>query len=199
MVQPLSHTFHSLRYHSSTLIVNFAIDPFLCYSLKRRVSLRLANKTELIDDKGGVEMSLEDRVVECGKCGGDHIFLTEDGAHYKCQDCWYIWPTREEVLTSSQQYFKVLRNTLGRGNRELARLRQKLGNIQITCNPYDHISIVVYPGGGKQTIPVPLGTVAVDGQRLTLICLSGKYPHVVANIEPTCSGEPYPILCHIKV
>ncbi len=102
-------------------------------------------------------------------------------------------------LTSGQQYRQMLQRTFGYdGDREIPRLRRRLGNIQVEDQTSDRVYLTLYPSGGRQRIPLAIGTQAVDAERLTQIQLAGKFPHALVNINPQCSGNPCGVLCRIK-
>lgn len=101
-------------------------------------------------------------------------------------------------LTSGQQYRWALQRTFGYdGDHEVFRSRSRFGNIQVKAPTSDCISLTFYPGGGRQRMPLAKGTRAVDGQRLTKIQLAGKFPYAFVSVEPTASGNPAVLLCHL--
>jgi len=101
-------------------------------------------------------------------------------------------------LISGQQYRRVLRRTFGfKQDREVFRLRSRLGNIQVEAKTSDCISLTFYPGGGRQRLPLAKGTRAIDGQGLIRIQPAGRRPHAFMSVEPTASGKPAVLLCRL--
>lgn len=141
--------------------------------------------------KGGVH-------PECHRRQLWELKLSEPEIYERAIEC----EKREAVakpLTSGQEYRRVLQRTFGyEQDREIFRLRSKLGNIQVKAQTSGCISLTLYPGGGVQRIPLAKGTRAVDGRRLMEIQLAGRYPYAFVSVDPASSGKPAVLLCHLK-
>lgn len=150
-------------------------------------------------DKRGGKMAVADtNIVECPECGDDHVYPTADGKLFKCQGCGYYWePKPPRQATSGQIYLRTLQKTFGIGERQVHRLRETLGGVNVELVTSDCVKVVVEPAGGRQRIPLPLGTESVDGQYLTQICCSGQFNHAFSNVPPQCSGKTASYVCHL--
>jgi len=122
-----------------------------------------------------VKVNPESGLVEgvlCSKCGSP--LLRNAYELYRCtnRDCqWRSYtlsppprPERKEgrhpIATSGSrsQYIEILGAVLNKSGRQIYRLRKQLGDIQIKQVNSHCTSLVLYPGGGNQRIPLPLDT-----------------------------------------
>jgi len=116
-----------------------------------------------------------------------------------------------KTLTSSQEYITGLRWAFGyKSNREIYRLRKKLGNIDIAeavpsegsfiTNTSDEVVIVTYyPAGGVRRFPLVQNTKEVElvNIRLQQIQLSGLFPHMRGFVNPQLSGQAVFAKCYV--
>jgi len=156
--------------------------------------------------------------ILCPRCGG-HTYKNEAGANIctnrECKFWFYSFtppPQLEkeslpdagvtsvvETLTSSRQYITGLRQTLGyTSDRQIYRLRQRLGDIQIE---EDSLGIILTfrPAGGHQRFPLIPGTQEVETNiKLADINFNVVHPHIDGNIGAQCSGNPVFAKCYLK-
>lgn len=104
-------------------------------------------------------------------------------------------PIATKDLTSSRQYIRMLGKALGKSERHVHRLRKRLGDINIQQTNHC-TSLVLYPGGGKQHIPLPPTTKGyrlVEPRRGIIEVgsnLKVKHRYLLLDVDPKLSGEP---------
>ncbi len=92
-----------------------------------------------------------------------------------------------------------MQNALGyKDERNVYRLIDRLGNVQVSPVISGSIEITIYPGGGEQRVPLAQGTKTVDINNVQEIHLDGKYPYAIVDIVQNCSGQPVTVTCHVK-